>query len=358
MLIKSRNVWLTRFAIFAVFSTLCLISIGGVVTSTASGMTVPDWPNSYGYNMFLFPISLWEGGIFYEHSHRLVASFVGFITIILAVWLQCSSRIDTLTKKLGWFALGLVIFQGVLGGLRVELVADWIGIFHAVIAQCFLVLLGVIAYRTSGLFMGMKAPKDGGAAIKSSRIFAVLSVLILIQLAMGAAMRHQHQGLAVPDFPAAYGKVWPETSDAALAEINELRNFSEQPEVSRFHIVVHMLHRFMAYFILLAATTLVIKGLASRTFQNAGFKAWLPATWCALIWGQGVLGVVTVLKNKPADIATGHVILGAIILLTASLFTAFSVSKSKSCHKVALTSGDKIPQTPQDKDPMSISSAA
>ena len=81
------NPWLKRFAAFTALSTLGLIVIGGLVTSHGAGMAVPDWPTTYGYNMFLFPISQWVGGIFYEHTHRLVASGVGLLTTILAVWL-------------------------------------------------------------------------------------------------------------------------------------------------------------------------------------------------------------------------------------------------------------------------------
>src|SRR6185436_15802091 len=81
--------WLHRFAVLTTLATLGLIVIGGLVTSHGVGLAVPDWPNSYGYNMFAFPISKWWGwgGIRYEHSHRLMATFVGLLTTVLAVWL-------------------------------------------------------------------------------------------------------------------------------------------------------------------------------------------------------------------------------------------------------------------------------
>src|SRR5512137_1528314 len=78
---------LHRFAVFTAIATLGLLGIGGLVTSHGAGMAVPDWPNTYGYNMFFFPISQWVGGIFYEHTHRLAASGVGLLTVILALWL-------------------------------------------------------------------------------------------------------------------------------------------------------------------------------------------------------------------------------------------------------------------------------
>src|SRR5215475_10665959 len=79
--------WLHRFACVTAAATLLLIALGGLVTSHEAGMSVPDWPNSYGYNMFLFPISKWAGGIFYEHTHRLLATIVGTLTVILTRWL-------------------------------------------------------------------------------------------------------------------------------------------------------------------------------------------------------------------------------------------------------------------------------
>ena len=78
--------WLNRFAWFAAFATLLLICSGGMVTSKGVGLAVPDWPTTFGYNMFLFPVSKWIGGVLFEHTHRLIASTVGFLTIILALF--------------------------------------------------------------------------------------------------------------------------------------------------------------------------------------------------------------------------------------------------------------------------------
>ena len=113
---------------FTAVCTLLLIAIGGLVTSKGAGMAVPDWPTTYGYNMFLFPVSQWQGGIFYEHTHRLVASFIGLLTTILAVWLWTKGG---MLRKFGFAAFILILLQGLLGGLRVTLYKDQIGIFHA-----------------------------------------------------------------------------------------------------------------------------------------------------------------------------------------------------------------------------------
>src|SRR5947209_5449281 len=118
-----------------------------MVTSKNAGLAVPDWPTTFGYNMFMFPISKWIGGIFFEHTHRLIASTIGFLTIILCVWLW--RRGDALLRNLGLIALAAVILQGVLGGLRVMTLKDQIGIFHACLAQAFLALLVFIALCTT-----------------------------------------------------------------------------------------------------------------------------------------------------------------------------------------------------------------
>src|SRR6185503_13071025 len=145
----AQNPWLHRFAVFTAMVTLFLICVGGIVTSKGVGMAVPDWPNTYGYNMFLFPISKWVGGVFYEHSHRLVASGVGMLTIALAVWTWLTKQRPWLRQMTFW-AVILVSVQGILGGLRVVKMKDEIGIFHAGLAQLFLCYMVTVAVFLSG----------------------------------------------------------------------------------------------------------------------------------------------------------------------------------------------------------------
>ena len=103
--IDRRSNWLHRFAWFTSLATLLLICSGGMVTSKGVGLAVPDWPTTFGYNMFLFPVSKWVGGIFFEHTHRLIASTVGFLTIILALWIWRGDRRRWM-RNLGFAALG------------------------------------------------------------------------------------------------------------------------------------------------------------------------------------------------------------------------------------------------------------
>src|ERR1044071_6561877 len=144
---RRHSKWLNRFAWFICVAALLLICSGGMVTSKNVGLAVPDWPTTFGYNMFLFPVSKWVGGILFEHTHRLMGSLVGLLTIILAVWLWVRED-RPWVRNLGAIAVVGVILQGILGGLRVTLMKDQIGIFHACVAQAFLGLLVLIALVT------------------------------------------------------------------------------------------------------------------------------------------------------------------------------------------------------------------
>ena len=128
-----------------------------MVTSKNVGLAVPDWPTTFGYNMFLFPISKWVGGILFEHTHRLMGSLVGFLTIILAVWLWLRED-RRWVRSLGVIAVVGVILQGILGGLRVTMMKDQIGIFHACVAQAFLGLLVFIALVTTKFWPSLATP--------------------------------------------------------------------------------------------------------------------------------------------------------------------------------------------------------
>jgi cytochrome c oxidase assembly protein subunit 15 len=320
---STSNPWLHRFAVFTAICTLLLIGLGGLVTSHEAGMAVPDWPTTNGYNMFLFPVSKWIGGIFYEHTHRLLASFVGFLTTILAVWIWLKDSRRFL-RWLGVAAFFAVALQGVLGGLRVVLFKDQIGIFHATLAQIFLVLVSAIALFTSEWWQSLTTFEGKLFPSRGLRRFATTTtILIFAQLILGATMRHQHAGLAVPDFPLAYGKIWPPTDTASVEAINQNRSeiIALKP-ISSFHIVVHMFHRLTAFLILGCVSFLAFK--LRRTLGAKARLTRLSLIWFGMICTQLILGIVTVLKNKPADIATAHVILGAGSLVMGAMICLVS----------------------------------
>ncbi len=209
-----------------------------MVTSKGVGLAVPDWPTTFGYNMFLFPVSKWVGGILFEHTHRLIASAVGFLTIILTIWIwRGESR--HWVRNLGVIALAGVIFQGILGGLRVTMLKDEIGIFHACIAQAFLALLVVIALVTSKFWRRLSNAVVDTKNIGSITTLAIaITLAIYIQLALGSTMRHEHRDLAILDFPTANGAWIPDTSATTLANITANDTpVSRAADCSRSHCV-------------------------------------------------------------------------------------------------------------------------
>jgi cytochrome c oxidase assembly protein subunit 15 len=324
---STRHPWLNRFAWLTAIATFLLLGLGGLVTSHEAGMSVPDWPTTYGYNMFLFPLHLWQCNIFYEHTHRLLASLVGFLTTILAVWLWLREPRAWL-RRLGMCAFFVVALQGLLGGLRVTLLKDQIGIVHAILAQSFFVLVTLIALFVSGVGSRLV---DRTQSVIPSRNLQWLTVgsaaLILIQLILGATMRHQHAGVAVPDFPLAYGKVWPRTDAAFLQTINSQRLGAEQSNpVTAFQIDLHMAHRFVALTIVLLIFT-----TAWQSWRECGADSILTKLtlgWAALVCLQAVVGATTVWSNKAADIATAHVLLGALSLLTGTILSVVMIGRS------------------------------
>jgi cytochrome c oxidase assembly protein subunit 15 len=187
-------VWPHRLAVVLASATLPLLFIGGLVTSKGAGLAVPDWPTTFGYNMFLYPWSKMVGDIFYEHSHRLVASAVGLVTIALTLVLWHREPRRWL-RWLGVTALLLVILQGVIGGLRVVLLENTLAIVHAAFAQLFFALTVTLAVFTSVEWYG--EPKDapivdGG---RLARLCAITTGLIYVQAVFGAVLRHTGERL-------------------------------------------------------------------------------------------------------------------------------------------------------------------
>jgi len=297
-----------------------------MVTSKGVGLAVPDWPTTFGYNIFLFPISKWIGGIFFEHTHRLIASTVGFLTIILAIWIWRSEDRQWV-RNLGVIALAGVILQGVLGGLRVTMLKDEIGIFHACLAQAFLGLIVLIALVTTKVWPSFSNQNVDPRKFGSIKNLAIATTIAIYgQLALGATMRHQHRDLAVLDFPTANGAWIPDTSAPALAKLNACRDMRAFSNVDAFQIWLQMTHRFLA---LLIATAVVM--LCLRIWKDASEVAALKRLsilWVIVLFIQLTLGAWTIWSNKAADIATAHVAVGAVML-------SFGVSIWAICWRIS-----------------------
>jgi len=317
--------WLNRFAWITCVATLFLICSGGMVTSKGVGLAVPDWPTTFGYNMFFFPVSKWIGGIFFEHTHRLIASAVGLLTIILTIWLWRSEP-RKWVRSLGIIALCAVILQGVLGGLRVTMLKDEIGIFHACLAQAFLGLVVVIALATSKFWRTLAdIVVDPKKIITIKTIAFATTVAIYVQLALGATMRHQHRDLAILDFPTANGAWIPGTSALALGKVNAWRDARGLSDVDAFQIWLQMAHRFLALVIAVTVVALCLR--VWRDVRHVAALRRLSIFWVALVVCQITLGAWTIWSNKAADVATAHVAVGATML-------SFGVSICAICWRI------------------------
>ena len=287
---------LHRFATFVAACTVLLVLAGSLVTSTGSGLSVPDWPTSYGWNMFTFPPSKWVGGILYEHGHRLIASSVGFLTIILAGWLWLREPRRWL-RRLGLVALGAVIVQGALGGITVLFfLPTAVSTAHAGLAEIFLCLTVAIALFTSPRWVAGEAAADDPML---RRVATATTATVYVQILVGATMRHTGAGLAIPDFPLMFGHLIPDHWSPAIA--------------------IHFAHRVGALLV-----TFVVLATAGHIWYHHGGRRVLttPALVLVLLVAvQVALGALTVLSGRNVWINSAHVVCGALVLATSLVIT-------------------------------------
>jgi cytochrome c oxidase assembly protein subunit 15 len=310
-------IWLHRFAKLVAASTVMLIAAGGMVTSTGSGLSVPDWPNTYGWFMFSFPVEKWVGGIFYEHSHRLIASTVGFLTVILAAW---TWRVEprAWVRWLGFCALAAVIVQGLLGGLTVLLLLPApVSIGHAGLAQIFFCITLTVALVTSPSWKAQPSPVDDEVL---RRLAIATTVLIYLQILLGATMRHTGAGMAIPTFPLAFGHIMPPAWSAAIA--------------------IHFAHR--------VGAVVVIGAILTTTFhvwryqQNRRELVRPAMLLILLVCSQATLGAFVVLSGLHPVVNTLHVVNGALVLGT-SLVLALRACKPRLGHDLHGAIGTPAP---------------
>ena len=284
--------WLHRYARLVTVFTVLLIAAGGMVTSTDAGLSVPDWPTTYGWNMFAFPLSKMVGGIRYEHAHRLIASTVGFLTIVLALWTWWVEP-RAWVRRLGFACLGAVVIQGLLGGLTVILLLPpAVSIAHAGLAQLFFCLTLTLTLVTSP---GWKTPAPSLGDPLLRRLAVSMTATIYVQILLGATMRHTNAGLAIPDFPLAFGHVVPPVWNPQVA--------------------IHFAHRVGALLV-----TLVILATSGHVIYHHRDRRELlrPALLLVfLVCTQVTLGAFVVLSGLQPVINTAHVVNGALVLGTS-----------------------------------------
>lgn len=290
-----------------VVATVILIFAGSLVTSTGSGLAVPDWPLSYG---MVFPPMV--GGVFYEHGHRLIAATVGFLTLVMVVWLGMSAAVPRWIKRLGFAAIGLVIVQGLLGGLTVLLqLPPAVSVAHAVTGQTFFCLTIVAAYALSRE-RGERERFDARKDLRFASTVLALAGAVYVQLILGAVMRHLHAGLAVYDFPTMAGRWLPSLSADTLARINDWAMAHDQPLITEKHVIAHLAHRFWA-FVVVALVVLSNVRLHSVAADEARIRRVLYVI-DVVVSVQFCLGVLTVWSGKMPLVASLHVVTGAALL--------------------------------------------
>ena len=286
--------WVHRLSVALMVATLLLIAIGASVTSTGSGLAVPDWPLSFGQ---VFPPMV--GGVLYEHSHRMAAALVGMLTVALMVvmerweprsWVRWVSRSAVLA----------VVLQGLLGGITVLwLLPTAISVSHACLAQAFLCLTVTLAVSTGPSWRQRRGSRTEASQPGLAVIAGLSTGVIYIQLILGALMRHTGAGLAIPDFPLAFGRLVPPFDAPG--------------------VLIHFMHRVGA-----VAVTLCIGWVVARVVREHANELqllWPAVTLGSLLLVQLTLGALTIWTGRAVLPVTAHVAVGAAVLATSLFLT-------------------------------------
>jgi len=291
--------FLRAFAKVTAVATLFLVFAGAMVTSTSSGLAVPDWPLSYG--MFFPPM---VGGIFYEHGHRMIAGTVGILTLIQALLLQ-KFEPTALVRRLAWISVAAVFCQALLGGLTVKLLLPpAVSISHAALAEIFLCLNVAVAFYTSRFYLHLR---DQRAEPSTRDLSPWIVGCLYLQILIGATMRHLGAGLAIPDFPRSFGQWVPQFTSSA--------------------ITINYLHRSWALVTLLLIVTNLVMIVRRREATLVGPGSALVA----VVLVQILLGASTVWTGKQPLVTSLHVVTGALTLAMALILAL----TSRTMHKGA-----------------------
>jgi heme a synthase len=275
-----------------------LVTLGAFTTTIGAGMAFPDWPLSNGS---INPHGWLENAaMFAEHSHRLSGMMMGLITIAVALWLWRREERHWL-RQLGWYALGIVLLQGVIGGQRVTLNAiavpgfdmslgQMLRIPHGILAQIYVCVLIAIAAASSRAWIERSTPV--GPLVR--RVGVVCCILLFVQLAIAATMRHNGAGLAIPTFPYS-------TADGHWL-----------PQQWDFRVAIHFAHRVMALVLAIALSTFAL-ALRREEAASMAMKAGASALLSLMVL-QILLGMLVIQTRRSAEMTTGHVVVGALTL--------------------------------------------
>jgi cytochrome c oxidase assembly protein subunit 15 len=297
---------LHRFAVFTACSTFVLLIAGALVTSNDAGLSVPDWPLSYGS---LAPPMV--GGIFYEHGHRMVATFVGVLTIVLAIWLWKRER-RSWVRRLGMVALGAVVAQGVLGGLTVLFYLPVaISVGHACLGQIFFSIVGGIALFTSRWWLEERPQMEDSGSPTVRRLGMWTVAAVFVQLMLGAAFRHRGFGIVPHLVGAGVVTVLMFVLGGALK-----RRFAKEAMLRRCRRLLH--------------------GLIGLQLVLGGAAWW--SRWFAKDFPQPIPVMVA--------LTVGHTVVGALVLASAVGVTLVCWRVVRQGRELALERGVQNVQHP------------
>jgi cytochrome c oxidase assembly protein subunit 15 len=278
------------YAAAVAVATAALLFVGGLVTSTGSALAVPDWPLANGQ---VFPKM--EGGVLFEHGHRMVAATVGLLTVVLAIWLVRAEP-RRWVRRLGIGALVAVILQGVLGGLTVLLrLPIAVSVAHAGVAEIFFCLTTSIALVTSRGWLSSAAPV-ADVGVPSTRALSLVAVAaIYVQILIGALVRHSGAGLAIPDFPLSFGRLVPPLTSPV--------------------VLYQFAHRVGAAVV--AVSTVWTVAVVLRRHRGVAELARPALLLAALLGWQVYLGAAVIWTRKAVMPTTTHLLSGALLLVTS-----------------------------------------
>jgi len=297
--------WTAAFTVVGAAATFCLLVVGGLVTSRGAGLDVPDWPSSFGYNMFLYPLARMSGGIYFEHSHRLFGSLVGLTTLVITLHLL---RVEprAWVRRTALAALALVVLQGILGGYRVttaeiEATAGQVTattetspslvlrVLHGVTGQLFLAVMVALAAFTARTWRSTRPASAVPAASTDVRLAGFLIAVLLVQLVLGALFRHVSRGLLLHIAMATVVLVAAVLAGARAAGIER-----GQPILQRLGKWILWL---VSVQVLLGIAALTVRGLAAGVMPPPAYKV---------------------------IVATAHQAVGALLLAAAVLLASWT----------------------------------
>jgi heme a synthase len=286
---------LHRFAVVAAAATFVLVFVGGLVTSTGSAMAVPSWPLDAGH---LIP-QQWGAGVLFEWGHRAVAGTVSILTLTLALWTWMAER-RTWVRYMAVAAFGMVVVQAVLGGITVLLDLPLaMAVAHAMTGQAFFCLMVAMALFTSPRWETAAPPARVADRMPLAPLATATTAIIYMQIIVGALMRHMHAGLAIPDFPLAFGHLVPPMFSVPIA--------------------VNFVHRCGA-----VVVTMMVIWTVVRVLRHYGDEPTLrhPALGLLVLLALQIgLGAATVLSRRAVIPTTSHVAVGAAVLATSVALT-------------------------------------